>query len=204
MICVPTSMLMWDRISLLRSIPRCTHQIWDALASRSLLLKKAYVQQAVCSPSRTSLLTGRRPDTTHVYNLYDYFRTVGGNYTTIPEYFKLNGYKSIGMGKVFHPGHASSNDDPISWTAPYYHAPNLAYWDANNASWQAVSKERRREKPLPDEQTAQHAIKTIKELAKNPDEPFFLAVWFPQAPSSICVPRGVFGLLPQRKHPLTR
>ena len=74
----------------------------DALAAKSLLLKRAYVQQAVCSPSRTSLLTGRRPDTTHVYDLIHYFRNVGGNFTTIPQYFKENGYLSIGMGKIFH------------------------------------------------------------------------------------------------------
>ncbi len=74
----------------------------DALAAKSLLLKRAYVQQAVCSPSRTSLLTGRRPDTTHVYDLVHYFRKVGGNFTTIPQYFKQNGYLSIGMGKIFH------------------------------------------------------------------------------------------------------
>jgi iduronate 2-sulfatase len=46
----------------------------DALAAKSLLLKRAYVQQALCSPSRTSVLTGRRPDTTHVYDLHTYFR----------------------------------------------------------------------------------------------------------------------------------
>ena len=44
----------------------------DKLALKSLLLKKAYVQQADCSPSRTSLLTGRRTDTTHVYDLIQY------------------------------------------------------------------------------------------------------------------------------------
>jgi iduronate 2-sulfatase len=49
----------------------------DALAAKSLLLKRAYVQQALCSPSRTSVLTGRRPDTTHVYDLHTYFREVG-------------------------------------------------------------------------------------------------------------------------------
>ena len=61
----------------------------DKLASRSLLMKRAYVQQSLCSPSRTSLLTGRRPDTTHVYDLVNYFRKVGGNFTTIPQYFKV-------------------------------------------------------------------------------------------------------------------
>src|SRR5918998_986246 len=46
----------------------------DALAARGLLFNRAYCQQAVCSPSRTSLLTGRRPDTTKIYNLEDHFR----------------------------------------------------------------------------------------------------------------------------------
>jgi hypothetical protein len=55
----------------------------DALAKKSLVLQKNYVQQAVCSPTRASLLTGRRPDRTRTYDLYSYFRTVGGNFTTI-------------------------------------------------------------------------------------------------------------------------
>ena len=169
----------------------------DALAARSLLLKKAYVSQAVCSPSRTSLLTGRRPDTTHVYNLHDYFRTVGGNYTTIPEYFKQNGYKSIGMGKVFHPGHASNNDDPPSWTAPYFHAPNFRFWDTKNVSWKAVDKETRHKMPLPDEQIAEHAIKNIKELAKTPDQPFFLAAGFHKPHLPFVFPEEFFEYYPE-------
>lgn len=75
----------------------------DALARRSLLLKRAYVQVALCSPSRTALLTGRRPDTSHIYTIGPYFRNTGGNFTTLPEYFKENGYLTIGMGKIFHP-----------------------------------------------------------------------------------------------------
>src|SRR3954451_1404726 len=47
----------------------------DKLASQGLLFNRAYCQQAVCSPSRSSLLTGRRPDTTKIYNLEDHFRT---------------------------------------------------------------------------------------------------------------------------------
>ena len=69
----------------------------DALAKKSLVLTKNYVQQAVCSPTRTSLLTGRRPDRTFVYDLASYFRNVAANYTTIPEYFMQNGYQTIGM-----------------------------------------------------------------------------------------------------------
>jgi iduronate 2-sulfatase len=72
----------------------------DALAAKSLVLTKNYVQQAVCSPTRASMLTGRRPDRTRTYDLYSYFRTVAANYTTVPEFFKQKGYQSVGMGKV--------------------------------------------------------------------------------------------------------
>jgi len=73
----------------------------DRLALRSVVLRHAYVQQAVCSPSRTSMLTGRRPDTTHVHDLIHYWRQVAGNFTTLPEYFKQHGYKTAGIGKVY-------------------------------------------------------------------------------------------------------
>ena len=68
---------------------------FDDLAKKSLVLTKNYVQQAVCSPTRTSLLSGRRPDRTRVYDLYSYFRTVAANYTTIPEFFLRNGYTTV-------------------------------------------------------------------------------------------------------------
>ena len=68
----------------------------DALASESTLFMKNYVQQAVCSPTRTSLLTGRRPDTTHVYDLYSYYRDISGNFTSLPEFFRLQGYHTVG------------------------------------------------------------------------------------------------------------
>ena len=124
----------------------------DKLAAKSLLLKRAYCQQAVCSRSRTSLLTGRRSDTAHVYDLQTYWRKAGGNFTTIPEYFKNNGYISIGMGKIFHPGiHASGGDDPISWSEPYFHAKT--YWDTLENSWKAIPDNLLKDKPLVDAQT---------------------------------------------------
>ena len=95
----------------------------DKLASRSLLLKRAYVQQAVCNPSRTSLLTARRPDITRVYDNEVYFRDLN-NYTTLPQYFKDNGYITAGYGKIYH----DYINDPPSWTEPYYQAPTLALW----------------------------------------------------------------------------
>ena len=63
-----------------------------------------WLQQAVCSPSRTSFLTGRRPDTTRIFDLVNYFRHLAGNYTTLPQHFKNNGYITQSVGKIFHPG----------------------------------------------------------------------------------------------------
>ncbi|XP_053381970.1 iduronate 2-sulfatase-like [Mercenaria mercenaria] len=152
----------------------------DALAARSLVLKRAFVQQAVCSPSRTSLLTGRRPDTTHIYDLVHYFRKLGGNFTTIPEFFKMNGYISAGMGKIFHPGPASGGDDPISWSLPYFHATKYG-WENKEKSWDAIPDEKLTDKPLVDYQIAQQADKTLKMFAEGGEHegtPFFIAVGF--------------------------
>ena len=42
----------------------------DKMAERGIVFEKAFVQQAVCSPSRVSLMTGRRPDTTKVFDIF--------------------------------------------------------------------------------------------------------------------------------------
>uniref|UniRef100_A0A7N5K6R1 Iduronate 2-sulfatase n=1 Tax=Ailuropoda melanoleuca TaxID=9646 RepID=A0A7N5K6R1_AILME len=76
----------------------------DQLASHSLLFQNAFAQQAVCAPSRVSFLTGRRPDTTRLYDFNSYWRVHAGNFSTIPQYFKENGYVTMSVGKVFHPG----------------------------------------------------------------------------------------------------
>ena len=101
----------------------------DKLAADSILFEKAFVQQALCSPSRTSLLTSRRPDTTRVTDITNYFRDIGGNFTTIPQFFKELGYNSIGMGKIFHSGEASGGDnDGYSWTDPDSYTAGRNYY----------------------------------------------------------------------------
>lgn len=49
----------------------------DMLVKSSLYLRNAHVQYAECCPSRASVLTGRRVDTTRVYDLVTYFRNTG-------------------------------------------------------------------------------------------------------------------------------
>ena len=77
----------------------------DALANKSLVFDRAYVQQGVCSPSRNSFLSGRRPDTTQVWNFQISFRQTLGtiNVTSWPQAFKDAGWMVNGMGKVRAP-----------------------------------------------------------------------------------------------------
>ncbi|XP_060605035.1 iduronate 2-sulfatase-like [Ruditapes philippinarum] len=151
----------------------------DTLASRSLLLERAYCQLAICAPSRTSFLTGRRPDTTNVYEIGPYFRDIGRNFTTLPQHFKMNDYLSVGMGKIFHAEISSGWDDPISWSEPYFHG--VANFESFNSTWAAVPDHLLIDNPLIDEQIANQAIKTMQRLApdaKSGKQPFFLAVGF--------------------------
>ncbi len=88
----------------------------DALAARGTTFNRAYCQQAVCSPSRISLLTGRRPDTTKVYDLQTHFRAHLPDVVTLPQYFKQHGYHAQGLSKIYHGG----LDDPASWSVRHW------------------------------------------------------------------------------------
>jgi len=84
----------------------------DRLAEQGVTFMHAYCQQAVCNPSRASLLTGLRPDSIQVWDLRTDFRDNVPDVVTLPQYFKQNGYISIGLGKTFH----NNDPDTISWS----------------------------------------------------------------------------------------
>jgi arylsulfatase A-like enzyme len=104
----------------------------DRLAARGTTFLRAYCQQAVCSPSRTSLLTGLRPDATRVYDLETHFRKNLPDVVTLPQYFKRSGYRAEGMGKIYHPG----LDDAESWSVPHVE-PRRPQWGPEGAKIQA-------------------------------------------------------------------
>lgn len=162
----------------------------DRLAARGLLFHRAYCQQAVCSPSRTSLLTGRRPDTTKVYDLVKHFRTELPDVVTLPQLFKHNGYHSQGLSKIYH----GTLDDAASWSVPHWApgGPNygpegqkLQQSGAAKAKKKGKATNRMKGPPweapdvpdnaLADGKTADKAIEVLRELK---DKPFFLAVGF--------------------------
>lgn len=95
----------------------------DRLAKSGTAFLHAYCQQALCSPSRTSLLTGRRPDTTRVYDLETHFRTQLPDVVALPQYFKEHGYFTQSLGKIYHLG----VDDPKSWSVEPWRPKGSAY-----------------------------------------------------------------------------
>lgn len=98
----------------------------DALAQKSTVFKSAYCQQAVCGPTRASLLCGLRPDRTKVWDLKTSMREQNPNVVTLPQYFKSNGYETIGMGKVFDASNVDKNLDAQSWSVPFKKTFELA------------------------------------------------------------------------------
>ncbi|MDP6779589.1 MAG: sulfatase-like hydrolase/transferase, partial [Candidatus Latescibacteria bacterium] len=72
----------------------------DALAEESLVFERAYCQQAVCAPSRCSVLSGCRPDTTTIYDLQTPLRSAMPDVLTLPEHFRASGYETVSIGKV--------------------------------------------------------------------------------------------------------
>ena len=87
----------------------------DRIAKAGITFNRSYCQQAVCSPTRSSILTGTRPDTTKVWDLVTHFRDALPDVVTLPQLFKNNGYFVQGMGKIYH----GSLDDPQSWSVPW-------------------------------------------------------------------------------------
>lgn len=157
----------------------------DALAANGLLFERAYCQQAVCSPSRTSLLTGLRPDSTRIYDLQTHFRQTVPDVVTLPQHFKQNGYHTEWWGKIFH----AALLDSISWTSQgeryepesnwraYALAESNRIADGNKGAGPAFESADVPDNAYPDGKIADSAIDALKRL-KDDEKPFFLAVGF--------------------------
>ena len=91
----------------------------DKLAALGTTFTNAHVQQAICAPSRVSLLTGLRPDLTEVWDLETQMRDKNPSIITLPQYYRENGYKTVGMGKIFDNRSVDKGLDKPSWSAPF-------------------------------------------------------------------------------------
>lgn len=200
----------------------------DRLAAQGLLFTRAYCQQAVCSPSRTSLLLGRRPDTTTIYDLEHHFRGATPDVTTLPQHFKNNGYVTASLSKIWHGG----LEDGRSNTIPHWTPNSPGAWGSiENAlaqtrreaaviagGWRAdtaAQRERRTgqatvrgpvwasrdvaDNQMPDGKTAEMAVEAIGKL-KN--ERFFLMTGFLRPHLPFVAPKRFFDMHPREKFSL--
>jgi len=91
----------------------------DRLAKMATVFDRNYCQQAICGPTRASIMTGTRPDATKIWNLTTQMRDANPNTLTLPQYLITQGYTTSGIGKIYHPSSAIGGVDPVSWSIPY-------------------------------------------------------------------------------------
>ncbi len=113
----------------------------DRLAKEGFVFERAYAQQAVCAPSRASMLTGMRPDRTKVWDLKTKIRSKNPNAVTIGQMFKHVGYTTYAIGKIFDPRSVDRGHDARSWTIPYIPPERLKGPDPKPALGYYLSKE---------------------------------------------------------------
>ncbi len=100
----------------------------DRLASRSMRFDRAYCNQAVCAPSRFTLMLGTHSSATGLYHLGSRLREKIPDAVTMPQYFAAHGYRTESMGKIFHVGHGNEGD-PQSFSVPHFHDKVIEYLD---------------------------------------------------------------------------
>lgn len=175
---------------------------FDRLKQRGLVFNRAYCQYPLCSPSRTSFLTGLRPDSTKVFDLEKHFRTTVPGVVTLPQLFKNNGYQTARVGKIFHMGYAAAKagtdwlDDTVSWSQRFnpagrdfkeYHlVKNLV--TTMSFGYQAADGT---DEEQTDGMIAAEGIRLLKELK---DKPFFLALGFFRPHTPHTAPKKYFDL----------
>lgn len=197
----------------------------DKLASEGLQFNNAYCQQAICGPSRASLLTGIRPESSGVFHNYIKFREANPDVVTLPQHFKNNGYETVYTGKIFHHG---DKDDEKSWSR----LPALdSMKNVKKPVGFALKKNNEERKKTRKEMNAKYgnvarfglasgvayesadvpdntyrdgyhtelAIATMKEMATKSDKPFFLGLGFNKPHLNWTAPKKYWDLYDREK-----
>lgn len=179
---------------------------FDRLASQGVLFTNAHCQAPLCGPSRASLMSGLRPSTTGIYGMIEdneIKNAIDGEITFLPEYFKENGYHTMGIGKLFHNHAPDSVFDESGGRAkgfgPYpkerfvwdgYGTSDREKYGRTSTDWGAFPEY---DSLMPDHQSADWVI---DRLHRNYEKPFFLAVGFLRPHVPWYVPQKWFDMHP--------
>eukprot|EP00041_Stephanoeca_diplocostata_P031043 m.956842 g.956842 ORF g.956842 m.956842 type:complete len:627 (+) comp23875_c1_seq9:119-1999(+) len=170
------------------------------LADESVVFTQAHCNSQMCVPTRNSFMSGRRPDTTRVFNDgigNANFRVIGQNWTTMPQHFKNNGYFTTGVGKTFHPNSPPNFDQPMSWSNlsefPYDYPAVTTCPNASDV-WCRIDNE---SAYFEDNAILFEAERRLSAAASDPSgRPFFVAVGFHKPHTPYRVPGPFFDLYP--------
>ncbi len=200
----------------------------DRLATRGLRFNRAYCNQAVCAPSRFTLMLGSHSTSTGLYDLGSNLRRAFPDAVTMPQHFKNHGYQTLSIGKVFHVGHGNEGD-PNSFTLPPFKDKVVEYLDpASNDGGKLTREEALFTnqrlgdiKSLPrgaafespdvdddqyaDSRVASVAIERLRQMQGSEgsaQEPFFMAVGFVRPHLPFSVPKKYWDLYVPEQLPM--
>lgn len=180
----------------------------DRLAQTGTLFYHAYCQQAVCAPSRATVLSGCRPDTTGIYGLQTPVRQAMPKVLTLPQLFQQNGYTTVGIGKIYH----HDMDDAEHWTernratsVRYFLRENKEIIRKKHAQARANKQKRRYWHGCANATECadvsddvyldgKHATMAVDALRRYHDRPLFLAVGFIRPHLPFCAPKKYWDL----------
>ena len=184
---------------------RITSPHIDQLALEGVRFDRAYCQYPSCGPSRTSLLTGLRPQTTGMINNRMSFRELAPDAVTLPQLFKKNGYFTGRVGKIFHQRvpldiGTSGPDDPASW----HEVVNPKGRDVDEKNLMTIYTHQLaitdtmgflKAEGEDSEQTDGKVVdETIRMLERRKDEPFFIAAGLYRPHTPYIAPKKYFEL----------
>jgi iduronate 2-sulfatase len=179
----------------------------DRLAARGVRFDRAYVQYPVCNPSRTSFLTGLRPDQTGITDNATLLRDKQPNIITFPQLFRQNGWRTAALGKIFHLGggrdparQAKWADMPKSWdeARDFDATPAGGVGEGRDLTggklrWCRWGMAEGSDDDQPD---GQAAIAGIKQIERWSDQPWLIAVGFQKPHDPFVAPKHYFDLYP--------